>query len=242
MIEIKPREILISVIIFLIMFAVGLLGSSKVTDWQDDQNASLYKAVRIDNDPEAFAYGTRTSVGHALTYGHLSTNGPVTSEYTPEPMSWIQIDHEEYQMHTRTVTKSSGSGKNKRTWTEDETYWTWDRVGTTTLTCEGYNFLGRDFKYSDIYVETPSDYIGTFDTGHHKRDICYSIPSEFDGTMSIDLNAENNEGRFYANMTIDDTVEYLEKTGYLVLYWVVWMIATGGLIYGFLYLNNDWVD
>ena len=43
--EIKKREVIVSVVIVAVMLVLGILISGKITDAQNDKNAEYYKAI-----------------------------------------------------------------------------------------------------------------------------------------------------------------------------------------------------
>lgn len=43
-------------------------------------------------------------------------------------------------------------------------------------------------------------------------------------------------------MTINETVDRLESDFTLWLFWIVWIILIGVCVYGFYYLDNEWLE
>lgn len=43
-------------------------------------------------------------------------------------------------------------------------------------------------------------------------------------------------------MTINETVDRLESDFALWLFWIVWIILIGVCVYGFYYLDNEWLE
>ena len=68
--EIKKREVIVSVAIIAVMFVLGFLISGKIVDSQNDKNAEYNKAIHVNNT-ELFQYGMDTSAGNAFVYGEL---------------------------------------------------------------------------------------------------------------------------------------------------------------------------
>ena len=51
-----------------------------------------------------------------------------------------------------------------------------------------------------------------------------------------------NKSTFYDNKTISETIDFLE-TGYqLPIFWVIWILLIVGMVIGFYYLENKWLD
>lgn len=110
--EITKREILASISIIAVMILFGILISSKISEHQMDKNEIYNKAVKIESQ-EMFQYGMDTNVGNAFVYGDLKAVDTVTyPEFGGEYM-YVEKVKERYTMHTRVVTYTTGSGKNK---------------------------------------------------------------------------------------------------------------------------------
>ena len=69
--------------------------------------------------------------------------------------------------------------------------------------------------------------------------------STLDFTEGIYTTLENdtiNKSTFYDNKTISETIDFLE-TGYqLPIFWVIWILLIVGMVIGFYYLENKWLD
>ena len=68
--EITKREIIASVSIIAVMLLIGVLISSKISDWQINRNDKYNKAVKIEST-DLFQYGMETNIGNAFVYGKL---------------------------------------------------------------------------------------------------------------------------------------------------------------------------
>lgn len=75
--EITRREIIASISIIAIMLLIGVLISSKISDWQINQNDKYNKAVKIEST-DLFQYGMETNIGNAFVYGKLKAVDTVT--------------------------------------------------------------------------------------------------------------------------------------------------------------------
>ena len=62
--EITRREIIASISIIAIMLLIGTLISSKISDWQINQNDKYNKAVKIEST-DLFQYGMETNIGNS---------------------------------------------------------------------------------------------------------------------------------------------------------------------------------
>lgn len=127
--EITKREVLASIAIIAMLLIVGLGISDKISDKIADKNEKYNKAIKIESK-ELFDYGMRTDVGNAFVYGELKAVDPVTYPEINGEYMYVEKVKERYTMHTRTVTYTTGSGKNRMTHTRTEHYWTWDKSQT----------------------------------------------------------------------------------------------------------------
>lgn len=110
--EITKREILASISIIAVMILFGILISSKISEYQMDKNEIYNKAVKIESQ-EMFQYGMDTNVGNAFVYGDLKAVDTVTYPEISGEYMYVEKVKEKYTRHTRTVTYTTGSGKNK---------------------------------------------------------------------------------------------------------------------------------
>ena len=232
-IEITKREILASIAIAAVMLLIGLVLSNKISDWLLDRNAAYNKAVKI-TDAEIFRYGMRTDVGNAFVYGDYIAVDPVTYPEIGGGYMYIEKVKERYTMHTRTVTRD------KKTYTE--TYYTWDRVGSEEKHCKQVSFLGVVF--DAVKIQTPNtEHITTIRESHNIRYVYNGTEAEHTGTIFTRLegNTISDKSPFYER-DIESTIEHLESGWQLWLFWIAWLILIGACLYGFFYLENEWLE
>lgn len=152
------------------------------------------------------------------------------------PDNNVQVEQEAIVTKTKTV-----NGKTQ-TYTEVETYWTWDEINRDHVHVSTITFLDSEFPYGTINY-FPEHYIDTLDAGYHLRDVYYGSALSYEGTLYANL-ADNTiaETSFYCEKTIDETIEYLETEWQLVLFWIFWIALTGFAVYGFYYIDNRWLE
>lgn len=197
-------------------------------------------ALQIDNDSELFAYGMRTNVGNAFVYGDLKAIDTVTYPEIDGEYSYVEKVKERYTRHTRTVNVYDSDGD--FIGTKEEEYWTWDRVDSWSKHSEKISFLDIEFEYGTIRFPY-SSYITTIKESSKIRYKYYGSPTECTGTIYTVLkNNTINETSFYNNSTIDSTIERLESSGDLILFWFLWIMLTSFCVYGFCYLDNWWLE
>ena len=237
--EITKREILASISIIAVMLLAGVLISSKISEHQLDENEVYNKAVKIDNT-DLFQYGMDTNVGNAFVYGDLVAVDTVTYPEIGGEYMYIEKVKEKYTKHTRTVTYKDSNGK---THTKKEIYWTWDRVDSEDKKCQEITFCGITFNSNKI--DFPStDYIDTIKESSHIRYKYYGVGTNYMGTIFTDLRDKtiSDNTQFYNNKNIEETVKYLESGGGVIIFWIFWILLTGGCVFGFYYLDNKWLE
>lgn len=240
--EITEREILASISIIAIMLFIGVLISSKISEHQMDQNEVYNKAVKIDSQ-ELFQYGMDTNVGNAFVYGDLKAVDTVTyPEIGGEYMS-VEKVKERYTRHTRTVTKTrTKSDGTTETYTEEEEYWTWDAIDRWSEHCNKVTFLGIEFDYGQIYKPNER-HIDTQKESYYIRYVYYGSDIEYIGTIFTSLKDKTiSDTKFYYGKNLEETVEYLESGGGVIIFWIFWILLTSGCVFGFYYLDNKWLE
>lgn len=240
--EITKREILASISIIAVMLLIGVLISSKISEHQMDKNEIYNKAVRIEST-DLFRYGMNTNVGNAFVYGNLEAVDTVAYPEISGEYMYVEKVKEKYTMHTRTVTYATGSGSSRQTHTRVETYWTWDEVDREDKKCNEVTFC--DIKFDSGKIQLPSsDYIDTVKESSNIRYKYYGVGIEFTGTIFTDLrnNTISDNSSFYNDMSIEETVDYLESGIGTIIFWIFWILLICGCVFGFYYLDNKWLE
>lgn len=237
--EITKREIVASISIIAILLIIGLLISSRINENIMDANEKYYKAVKIDTK-NMLQYGMDTSIGNAFVHGELEAIDPVGYPEIDGDYIYIEKIKERYTMHTRTRTYTV-NGKTK---TKTETYWTWDVVDREDKQSKEVSLLG--VKFNTIKFRIPSgDYIKTINESSHIRYKYYGYPAKSNVTTFANLRDENIEGdniAIYKDLSIDETIEWLEKDFGMILFWVLWGMVIAVVVFGFYYLDNNWLN
>nr|DAV26200.1 MAG TPA: hypothetical protein [Caudoviricetes sp.] len=236
--EITKREIIASISIIAVMFLIGVLISSKISDWQINQNDKYNKAVKIQST-DLFQYGMETNVGNAFVYGELKAVDTVTYPEIGGKYIYVKKVKEKYTRHTRRVAHKSG----KRTYYTTETYWTWDYVGKESKKAKKINFCGIDFKSNKI-VLPDDEYIDTVKESSRIRYKYYGVGTKYKGTIFTALKDKtiSDKSVFYNNRDISETVKHLESDMPLILFRIGWILLTGLVVFGFYYLDNNWLE
>lgn len=240
--EIKKREVIASVVIISLMLVIGFAINEKIRQSLLENYQIYDTAVRID-DKELFEYGMKTNVGYAFAYGELKTLDPVSYSEVSGNYSYIKKEEQEYRKHYRYVEEEyKDSNGKKHTRTKKEEYWTWDTMRTESKTATKISFLDVEFAYEKIPFPS-SHHIETVKTGYHKRNVYYGTESDFQGTIFTSLKENTiHNTKFYENQTIVETIESLETGVEIVIFWILWILLIIGLVIGFYYLENKWLD
>lgn len=242
-IEITKREIIVSISIVAVMLTFGIFISSSINDSHLDKVQEYNTALPIDTQ-EVFEYGMKTNVGNAFVYGDLNVVDAVSYDEIDGEYWYVHKSIEKYQEHERTVTETYTDSDGKtHTRTKTETYWSWDKVGSDSRSCTKVVFLGVQFpqsKFSHPYCE----HIATVKAGYHKRFVFEGVPTQFTGTIYTQLTngdiSENNS--LYVNKSIEETRDMLNSFNWCYVFWVFWVILIAGLVFGFYYIDNKWLE
>lgn len=240
--KITKREVLASITIFAVLFLIGLLISSKISESKMDKDEVYNKALKVTS-ADIFSYGMRTDVGNAFVYGDLSAVDPVTYPEIGGQYMYAEKITERYTRHTRQVAHTRKVGKTTSTYYTTEVYWTWDEIDRDKVQCKKLLFCGSTFDSSLIPI--PDDhYIKTVDRDINLRDCFYGTDTKFTGTIFTNLknNTIAKDTVFYKDKNIDQTIDDLESGGGVIIFWVLWIIFIGLCIFGFYYLDNNWLE
>lgn len=237
--EITRREVLASVSIIAIMLLIGSLLSAKISNWQMDRNEKYNKAVKIENNSDLFQYGMNTNVGNAFVYGELKAIDTVTYPEIGGEYMYVKKVKEKYTKHTRRVSHRSGD----HTYYTTETYWTWDYVGSEDIEGKEISFCGIKFPIKKIDYPSP-DYIETIKESYYVRYKYYGTATEYKGTVFTALKDKTIEdgSSFYEDSKIPEVIDRLESGIWNVVFWIFWILLTGFAVFGFYYLDNEWLE
>ena len=238
MMEITKREIIVSITIISIMLIIGFLISEEIKSGVVDQNQIYRKAIHVE-DEELFKYSMKTNIGNAFVYGDLIALDPVSFDELDGKFLKIEKVTERYTEHTRTVTYKDSNGK---TQTRTETYWTWDVINTESKKSKKVNFLNVDFNSSQFNLPS-TRHIETIRSSYYIRHQYYGVPAKLTGTIFAHLSDSTIKGRadFYQNMDIPTTYEHVVDIPNAIVFWFIWIILTGGIVYSFYYFENKWL-
>lgn len=72
----------------------------------------------------------------------------------------------------------------------------------------------------------------------------YGVNTQYTGTIFTELRDKtiSDNSPFYEDSTIDETIDYLETGFELWMFWVIWIIVIGLCVFGFYYIDNEWLE
>lgn len=241
--EITLREVIASITILAIMLIIGIIIGDKINDAHYDKIAVYNKALKV-KDEELFRYAMNTNVGNAFVEGEFKALDTVSYDEIDGEYMYVEKVKERHTQHTRTVTKTRTVNGKPRTYTTTETYWTWDVVDRDSKTCNNVSFLGVEFPSSKFYL--PSDsYIKTIKESSKIRYKYYGTPVTHNAVAFVDLRdgtISDDKVSLDTSNTTEEILEFKQFNGWIYAFWIAWLCLTGASIYGFCYLDNDWLN
>lgn len=240
--EITKREIITSIAIISVLLIIGFFISEKITNSQNDKDAEYLKASHIE-DSDLFQYGMDTNIGNAFVYGDLLAVDTVSYPEIDGEYMYVEKIKEEYRRHTRTVTKTKTVNGKRKNYTETEEYWTWDKVDSENKTCEETSFCGVTFPTNKIQFPS-TQYIDTIKESSRVRYKYYGTPTKHTGTIYTCLSdgtiTDNTE--FHKDMTIEKLLTHYTTHIGNAIFWIIWIILIVSIVFGFYYLENNWLE
>lgn len=240
--ETTKREVLFSVAIVCVFVILGIVIGSGIGNSYRDEIQKYELALKIDNEPGLFQYAIRSRVGDVLASGTYSTIDPVSFEEFDGAYLEIEKVKEVYTQHTRTVTKTRTVNGKTQTYTDVETYWSWDRKWSEKLKAQNIEFLG---------VEIPCEYIDFGESQHidtvytlpHVRYQYYAIRESEYGTLYTNTsNGIVDSGRFFIGDGIENTIGNLKSVNPVIIFWVLWAVLIALAVTAFYRLENNWLE
>lgn len=239
---ITKREILLSIAIVCIMLLLGFVIAGSINTSLMEKHQEYNTALQVNEDKDLFEYGMRTSIGNAFVYGELKAVDPVGYEGVDGDYSYIKKVKEKYTKHTRVVTKTRTVNGKTQTYTDTETYWTWDEVDHWEQRSTKITFLDVEFDYGEISFPS-SGHITTIKESSKIRYVYYGAPAQCKGTLYTQLKDNTiNNSHMYHYDTIEETLDSLTSSWQLVVFWVFWVLLIIGAVVGFYYIDNWWLE
>lgn len=77
----------------------------------------------------------------------------------------------------------------------------------------------------------------------HIRYIYSGAPIKADVVIYADLRDNTiDDVQQYFNVTIEEAHKSMTNKGGLVVFWIFWVLLSGGAVFGFVYIDNHWLE
>lgn len=245
---VTKREILFSIIILSAMMSIGVLISTPIISSLSRKALMISSSVQA-KDSLKFGYIGRTEAGNFLAEGDLISINPIIYDIPGKYMEVKKVK-ERYTKHVQVHTRSDGKG---HTSTYTTTSYSWDIKDKDVKVVDSILFLGQRFKLKEVNFKYNSKRDTTIYEknrifGAHEGDIRYVYYTYPESTFGL-LQGKATEKtyidlKFLEGKTIEKTILEASKDiqSIPIIFWVLWIILTSGIIFGFVYLENDWLE
>lgn len=242
--EITIREILFSTLILAVMVGIGVWISSPILRGSTERYLDRMSSVSV-TDSSKFDYIRRTDAGRFVAEGTLSAVDTVRLPELARPYSYIRKVQEEYRLHTETYTTTDSKG---HVTTHTRTYHSWDEVRHWKYEADSVSFLGQHFKAREVFkYRAKKDTIIKAEKKLFHDDtrfVYYTCPVSYEGIMTgIVKDKTYNKPAFREGKTIEWYFKDAESDlqAGVIIFWVLWLLLTAGLIALFYDLENKWL-
>lgn len=247
------------VAIFFLMIALGFPISGKVTDKASDKAEVYSKALKI-KDADMFNYAVSTRQGALITEGEFEAVDPVKFDEMTESFAYVTKTREDYVQKIRHIPEERDSKGNVTSPARTEIYWEWDVTGRNSLSSKKLSFFEKEYDTTKFsLIRSKSLYAEDFVKGASGRYLktssstrySYSgVPKAFSGSfvgVAGDDGLKSLDGKdkiILYSASIEDHIENASK-GELrasMFFWLVWIMLTGGIIYAYVAMENNYLD
>lgn len=267
--EITKREILISIAILLVMITFGLFITSKIDNHLEEKNEQYRRAYKIENDVAIFNNAIKTDLGNAIVAGKIKGIDLVSYSDLTKKYLFVEKITEQYESHIETHTDSDG---NTYTTTEyDWEHYDSDHKKSVYFEFLGRQFktskielgggetlnLSKNTVHAKKLSKTKGRYI--YDTKRtfgarvgDKRHFYKVVKSNFNTVVFVKLKNSsmyhiNGDDRPIHLTHYKTAAEFQEKeqsgkVGWIVLFWIGWVLLMGASLWGFVALENRWLE
>ena len=241
--QITLREVLFSIFLFGIFMFIGVLISGYIKSYVHDKNLVYRQAAQIKNNPEEFQWAIETDIGNAFVEGTLKAINPVTHEKLGLNVLSYTASYQHYNKHTRVVTRTRTNSKGvSQRYTTTETYWTWDTYKTDKKSVKNVEFSGVQFNLNKFDLSGFSK-IKTVDNGYRDRIVYKYIPKELNGSFYGEIKNKTITNKICLfDLTIEELYEDFTSSCFNLVFWIIWVIISIGLIFVFYICENYWLE
>ena len=239
--EATPREIVFSVLIVGVLYAVGFHVSSAIEKHVAARQLRYRQAVQIKDSGIELSHACATDVGDAFVEGDFRTVDPVLWDGLAGEHLSIRRDKERYTRHTHTVTYTDSKGKTR---TRTEHYWTWDVVSTDTRRATKLTFCGNEYAIGTFGTGGIGGGRHVRNTGWHTRDVFYYQRKDFRGTVFAQLRQGEIQGHpyIYEGKDLAQTYKSFTTSYATTIFWGLWWVFIALCVFGFVMIDNKWLE
>lgn len=265
---ITKREILFVIILVCLSLCLGFWINNIIDDHYTQKEEVYNKALKINNENDKFKYALDTSVGNIINYGKFEVvdgikDGWLISDY----LAYTKVT-ERYTRHSR---ESCSTDSNGNRHCHTEYYYTWDETDEKTIYADKIIYSGVEFyvsKFNNYPWQRLSLSNSTIksNVGYIKHGYIYEennfwnsvgdlrfyykvVPKEFYGTTfgvakNKNYTPYNDNKISIENCSLDEYISSQKsyKTMTKVFFWIFYIVLVGFGIYGFIYLDNKWLE
>lgn len=243
-IRITPREVIFSVTIAAALFVVGFLVADRIGHHVNRRNLRYRQAAKIA-DTNELAVAVATDVGHAFVEGDFRALDTVAHDRLGGKWLRIHADYQRYTRHTRLVAYSVTDGKGRtKTKHRTETYWTWDTYRTQTLHAKRVEYMGARFPFGKFDYGAVRRHCRTVGNGINQRIEFSCIAPAFHASAFTTLadGTVADGTRLHEGETVDSLYESYTRSIAVPLFWWLWALLGVAAIWGFVALENNWLE
>ncbi len=264
--EITKREILVSIIIFFILGSLGMIINDLIIENYITKVEQYNKALKIDNDSDTFKYAIDTEVGDILAYGTFNVENGISLDELKGTYAYIRKNKEKYTRHRREECETDSNGDEH---CHTEYYYSWDVIGSQDYSADKIKFLDVEFDYNKFtnypqysldllnnVIDSKKDNVSYNNYLYEKKrlfganegDIRYEYyysPLNFTGTIFAKAKNKTILGNIQIeHSNLQNTLENKKDSSVTIniVFWICWLILTGFAIYGYMYLDNDYLE
>ena len=104
------------------------------------------------------------------------------------------------------------------------------------------SFCGIVFNSNKIKLPS-ADYIKTIKESSHVRYKYYGTKTKYTGTIFTELKDKTiSDNTSFYELPIEETKDLLETNNGVVIFWIVWIIVMILVVFGFYYIDNEWLE
>lgn len=110
------------------------------------------------------------------------------------------------------------------------------------MQCKEVSFCGVVFDSNKIKLPS-ADYIKIIKESGYVRYKYYGTKTKYTGTIFTKLKDKTiSDSTHFYELSIEETKDKLEKNIGIVIFWIIWIIVMVLAVFGFYYIDNEWLE